>query len=113
MHELALCQSILSIVEGEARARRVGRVTAVRLEIGAFSCASPDAIAFCFDAVVRGSIADGARLELVAVPGRAWCIDCAEEVTVAAQGQPCPACGGRDLVACGGDRLRVSELEVA
>lgn len=113
MHELALCQSILSIVEGEARARQVRRVTAVRLEIGAFSCASPDAIAFCFDAVVRGSIADGARLELVAVPGRAWCIDCAEEVTVAAQGQPCPACGGGDLVACGGDRLRVSELEVA
>lgn len=112
MHELALCQSILSIVEGEARARHFGRVTAVRLEIGAFSCASPEAIAFCFDAVVRGSIADGARLELAAVPGRAWCIDCAEVVSIAARGQPCPRCGGADLSSCGEDTLRVSELEV-
>jgi hydrogenase nickel incorporation protein HypA/HybF len=113
MHELALCQSILAIVEGEARARQISRVTAVQLEVGAFCCASPDALAFCFDAVMRGSIADGARLEMVPVPGRAWCIDCAAEVPVAVREDPCPRCGGRDLASCGGDALRVSELEVA
>ena len=63
MHELALCQEILAILEAEARRRRFTRVRAVRLEVGAFACASPDAIAFCFDAVMHETLADGATLD--------------------------------------------------
>ena len=112
MHELALCQEILAILEAEARRRRFTRVRAVRLEVGAFACASPDAIAFCFDAVMRETLAEGAALEVVRTKGEGVCLACGERVAVADRSDPCPACGRHALGINGGDELRVTELEV-
>ena len=112
MHELALCQEILAIVEAEARRNRFTRVRAVRLEVGAFACASPDAIAFCFDAVMRDTLADGAALEVVRTAGEGVCLACGESSVVAERSDPCPACGRHALRVAGGDELRVTELEV-
>jgi hydrogenase nickel insertion protein HypA len=112
MHELALCQSILSIVENEARNRQVRRVLAVRLEVGDLTCASADAMAFCFDAVTRNTIAEGATLELIRTPGEAWCLDCGRRVEIADRHQPCPQCGSLALSICSGEELRVTEVEV-
>jgi len=61
MHELALTHEIVAIACNAAQQRRVHAVT---LEIGRLSCASPEAIAFCFDVVARGTLAEGARLEI-------------------------------------------------
>jgi hydrogenase nickel incorporation protein HypA/HybF len=113
VHELALCQEILAVVEAEARRRHFTRVRAVRLEVGAFACASPEAIAFCFDATTRETLADGAALEIVRIPGEGVCLDCGERVAgVADRAHPCPACGRQALAVDGGDGLRVTELEV-
>lgn len=112
MHELALCQSILSIVESEARSHQVQRVRAVRLEVGDLACASAEAIAYCFDAVTRNTIADGATLELVRTPGEAWCLDCGARVSIVDRHQPCPHCGSFTLSICSGEELRVTEVEV-
>lgn len=112
MHELALCQSILAIVESEARSHHVRRVRSVRLEVGDLACASADAIAFCFDAVTRDTIAEGAALEMVRTPGEAWCLDCGARVTIADRHQPCPMCEGVALSICSGEELRVTEVEV-
>lgn len=61
MHELSLTREIADIV---CRAAQGQRVHCVSLEIGELCCASPEAITFCFDVVVRGTVADGARLEI-------------------------------------------------
>jgi len=61
MHELALTHEIVAIVCQAACDRRVHKVT---LEIGEWSCATPEAIEFCFDVVARGTCAEGARLEI-------------------------------------------------
>ena len=44
-------------------------MTAVWLEIGVLSHVAPEALRFCFDAVTRGGLAEGAQLEIVATPG--------------------------------------------
>jgi hydrogenase nickel incorporation protein HypA/HybF len=61
MHELALTHEIVDIVCKAANDRRVHKVT---LEIGRLSCVTPEAIEFCFDVVARGTLAEGARLEI-------------------------------------------------
>jgi hydrogenase nickel incorporation protein HypA/HybF len=61
MHELFLTREIADIVCRAANGQRVFRVS---LEIGELCCASPEAIAFCFDAVVQGTVAEGARLDI-------------------------------------------------
>ena len=64
MHEMSLAESILQIVEETARSSAADQVRAVRLEIGTLSHVERDALRFCFDAVTRGTLADGARLEI-------------------------------------------------
>jgi hydrogenase nickel incorporation protein HypA/HybF len=44
----------------------------VVLEIGRLSSVEPEALAFCFD-LVMGRIAEGARLQIDALPGSGWC----------------------------------------
>ena len=68
---MALCESVLRIIEAESEKQDFRRVKAVWLEIGALSCAEPDALRFCFGAVTRGSLAEDARLEIVRTPGQA------------------------------------------
>jgi hydrogenase nickel incorporation protein HypA/HybF len=113
MHEMALAESMLEIVETTARKNGAQRVLAVRLEIGALASVEPDALRFCFDAVTRGSVAERARLEIVTTPGAAWCIPCAETVPLPALGAPCPRCGSYQLAVSEGDAMRVKDIEVA
>jgi hydrogenase nickel incorporation protein HypA/HybF len=112
MHELSLAQSVLHIVEAVARRDGFARVTAVQLEIGALAPVDSGAMRFCFDAVMRDTIAQGARLEIIAIPGSAWCTGCARSVPVAARYDSCPDCGSYPLRIDGGTEMRVKELEV-
>ena len=113
MHELALCHSVVNTLTEQARIHRFDRVTAVRLEIGVLSCVSPEAIEFCFAAVARGTVADGAGLELIRLPGQAWCLDCDVTVAICEPHDACPRCGGYRLRLTQGDEMRIKDLEVA
>ena len=112
MHEMSLAEGILQLIEDSARKEGFQRVSAVWLEIGELAGVEVEAMRFCFDAVVRDSIADGARLEIVAVPGSGWCMQCAETVPIAETLSPCPRCGEYGLRVTGGTEMRVRELEV-
>jgi hydrogenase nickel incorporation protein HypA/HybF len=110
---MALAESMLQIVEDAARKNGAARVTAVRLELGALSHVEREALAFCFDAVTKGGVANGATLEIDATPGAAWCVPCGERVPLAQLGDPCPHCGGWRLTVVAGEEMRVKEIEVA
>ena len=112
MHEMALCEGIIQIVEDEARRQTFSRVKAVCVEIGALSHVAPDAMRFCFEAVAARTIAEGAVLEIVELPGVAWCMACSKSVEIKQRYEPCPACGSYRLQVTAGEEMRVKELEV-
>lgn len=112
MHEMSLAESVLSIAEQAARAQGFARVRTVWLEIGALAQVEPEAMRSCFVAVARDSIAQGARLEILSTPGRAWCAACSRNVAVRGLLDECPACGNPHLQVIGGREMRVKELEV-
>lgn len=112
MHEMALSESVIEIIDDAARRQGFARVTVVVLEIGALSHVEPQAMQFCFEAVSRDSRAAGARLEIIRTPGRGWCLDCAATVALSERFGPCPTCGAHHVQMTAGDELRVKELEV-
>lgn len=112
MHEVSLAEGVLQLIEDAARREKFARVRTVWLEIGQLSCVEPEALAFCFDAVTRGSIAEGARLEILATPGSGWCLECATSVPMNEPLALCPHCGSGALQVSGGTGMRVRELEV-
>lgn len=113
MHELSLSEGVLALIEDAARRENFSRVAAVWLEVGRLSCIERDAMTFCFDAVARGSVAEGARLEFVDTPGSGWCMACARTVPIETQHDACPECGSYQVRVTGGTGMRVKELEVA
>lgn len=113
MHEMSLCEGMRSIIEEQARTHNVTQIKSVRVEIGRFAGVEKPALEFAFDVVMRGSPAEGARLVMLDLPGRAMCYDCVEEVEIDARLDPCPRCGGGKLMPIGGDEMRIKDLEVA
>ena len=83
MHEMSLCEGIRRIVDQAAAAEDIARVTRVRLEIGRFASVEKEALSFAWDVVMRGSKAEGAVLEMIDLPGKATCFDCAKRVSPA------------------------------
>lgn len=112
MHEMSICEGIRQVIEDHAARQPITQVKHVRLEIGRFSGVEKKALEFAFDVVMRGSVAEGAALSLLDVPGRAMCYDCAEEVEIDDRLAPCPRCGGGRLLPTGGDEMRIKDLEV-
>ncbi len=113
MHEVALAEGVLRIVMDAARASAATRVHTVWLEIGALAHVEPQALEFCFDAVTRGSVAEGARLDIARTSGTAWCMPCGARVPLARLGDACPRCGSYQLQVLEGDAMRVKEIGIA
>ena len=112
MHEMSLAEEVLQLIEDAARQQAFSKVSTVWREIGQLSGVEPEALAFCFDAVTRGSIAQGARLEIIRLPGTGWCMACAQTVPMNEVFGECPVCGGHQMQVTGGTEMRVKELEV-
>ncbi len=113
MHEMALAEGVLELVEEAARTHGATRVASVCLELGALSHVEVEALRFCFDAVTRGGPAAGARLDVVTTPGEGWCMPCGARVPVAALGESCPNCGSYQLEITAGAEMRLREIEIA
>lgn len=109
MHELGITRSIVSIVDEAAGGRRVKRVT---LDIGVHAGVVPNAIAFCFDIVAKGTALESAHLEINTIPGRAHCRACGSKYETATPYQGC-SCGARDVERLTGHELKIREMELA
>jgi hydrogenase nickel incorporation protein HypA/HybF len=112
MHEVALAEGVLRIVLDAARANAARSIRAVRVELGALAHVEPDALSFCFDAVTRGSAAEGAKLEIVRTEGAAWCLPCGARVALARLGDACPRCGSHQLQVVEGEEMRVMDIAI-
>jgi hydrogenase nickel incorporation protein HypA/HybF len=112
VHEMSIAESVLQIIEDQARADGYARVNAVWLEIGQLAGVETESLRFCFDVVTRDSVARDARLEIIETAGQGWCMECACTVAVTARYEPCPNCGSFQIQVTGGEEMRVKELEV-
>jgi hydrogenase nickel incorporation protein HypA/HybF len=112
MHELSLCESVLEIIERQAQIDRFKRVKTVVLEIGVLSCVEPESMQFCFDSVMQHTIASGAHLDIVTLPGLGFCRVCQKQQPIEQRYDPCPECGRLAIDLIQGTEMRVKELEV-
>jgi hydrogenase nickel incorporation protein HypA/HybF len=113
MHEMALTQSVLDILQDAACSRGFTRVSKVWLEIGMLSGVEPEAMHFCFDVITKNTLAEGAVLEIIRTPGTGKCTQCGHSVEIAVRFDPCPFCGGYSIQVTGGGEMQVKNLEVS
>jgi hydrogenase nickel incorporation protein HypA/HybF len=111
VHELSIAQAVVSTVEQAVGGRRVLRV---RVRIGPLAGVVPEALAFCWDVVTRGSALEGAALEVERVPLEVACSTCGHRraVTAPPLAWSCPDCGRPALPLGDGRTLEVGEVEI-
>ena len=108
MHELAIARNIVELVAEAAAGRKVHRVS---LEIGELSGVMPDAVAFCFPEVARGTGVEGACLEIREIAARARCAMCGGEFATPDLLTACP-CGSVRCERLSGEELMIRSIEI-
>lgn len=108
MHELGITQNIVAIATEYAAGARVRRVC---LEIGQLSAVLPDAIRFCFDVCCQDTLLEGAKLEILEIPGLGRCRCCGTEIPLSQPFGVCD-CGSCELELIQGQELKIHELEI-
>ena len=93
MHEMSLAEGVLQLIEDAAGREQFTRVATVWLEIGQLAGVETEAMKFCFAAVMRGSVAEGAQLQIISTPGSGWCPECEQTVALEEVYGACPRCG--------------------
>jgi hydrogenase nickel incorporation protein HypA/HybF len=112
MHESSLAKNVLDAVLARARAERAERVLVARGWLADVEAIDPESLAFHFAAHARGTIAEGARLEIARTLVKARCLDCRAEFEPDHHVALCPSCGGEgELERPTG--LGIEELEVS
>ncbi|MGK7896447.1 MAG: hydrogenase maturation nickel metallochaperone HypA [Xenococcus sp. (in: cyanobacteria)] len=109
MHELGITENIVALAIEYAEGLLVTKIT---LEIGQLSAVMPEAIHFCFDVCCRGTVLEGATLEIIEIPGLARCRQCGTEMSLAQPFGICNNCGSIELEIIQGEELKIKEMEV-
>ncbi len=112
MHELSIAQSILATLEDEATRRPGTRFAKVGVRVGELSGVDPEALAFGFEAMVKGSRWEPLAIEIEYCPRRQQCPSCGEAFHVQSFELACPACGEPRTTCIGGEELEIAYLEV-
>ena len=112
MHELALGQSIVDLVVDCARRKKVYAVTRIVVEVGAAAGVDADALAFCFDVVAAGTLAEGAELVIAKIRLGAECRCCTCRFEPKSLASACPDCGSHRLWILSGRELRVKSFDI-
>lgn len=113
MHEMAIVQSIMDIIEQHASMYNAKRVVQVSLEFGALTAVMPSAITFAFEVLSKGGIAEGARVDIKIIPMKLRCMSCGNELVTEVYELACPVCSSGVLnIIEGRDEMRIVSLEI-
>jgi hydrogenase nickel incorporation protein HypA/HybF len=111
MHELAICQALISQVEDIAD-RRTAWVRQVRVGIGPLSGIEPRLLASAYPLACVGTRAEGSELEIEHTDVRVRCRGCGAETMAAANRLVCGACGDWHTDLLAGDELLLLRVEL-
>jgi len=113
VHEVGLMQSALELAEEQARSRGATRIHRITLRVGRLAGVEPEALAFAFDVVTAGTMAEGAALQIESVPVVCSCGRCGKEFAPQDFVFACPGCGALSRDVRAGQELELTSLEVS
>lgn len=111
MHETALMQNMLAIVDKVIEEQHVKKVNSITLSVGKLSNALPDALSFAFEALIADTPLKDCRLILKDLPAMAKCEACGTENILNDFPFICPKCGGRFYTITQGEDIFIESID--
>ena len=112
MHELSICQALMSQVEAIARDNQAVRVTAITLGLGPLSGVEAQLLKNAYPVASSGTVADGAELLIRSTAVRVKCSECGKESEVKPNHLTCGHCENWHTELISGDELLLIRVEM-
>lgn len=112
MHELAVCQDIISQVEKIALQHKAVAVHRVTLEIGPLSGVEAALLEAAFPIASADTLAEHAKLEINEIPVKVKCNSCNKTSTVNSNNLTCQHCGDWQTQLLSGDEMLLKRIEM-
>ena len=112
MHELSICQALISQLEAIAREQAAQRVALIRLGVGPLSGVEPQLLEQAYPIASAGTLADGAELVIENLPLRVSCDACGQTTDALPNRLLCAACGDWHTRLVSGDELQLNSVEL-
>lgn len=113
VHELSIATSALQQTLQAAHDAGASRVARIVLRVGAISGVEVEALRFAFSAILPGTAAESAELEICPVAARAHCASCQADFSPGSDLLfECPTCGRMSATITQGRELELTRLEI-
>ncbi|CAG0978953.1 Hydrogenase maturation factor HybF [Anaerolineae bacterium] len=112
MHELGIAQEMLKIAVEYAAKHNAKRITGFNIEMSAMADESEDSLRFHLDTLMRGTIAEGAHVEITQVPVQVTCLACGNDFHLTADIAICPRCSSAQVRVQDSEEFRLASIEV-
>jgi len=112
MHELAVCQSLMSQVQQIAQREQAERITRILLSIGPLSGVEAMLLKDAFPIAAAGTVAEGAQLDVQQQAVQVKCLSCGAESQATANRLLCAACGDYRTQLISGDEMLLMSVEL-
>ncbi len=113
MHEVGIMENTLSIALQQAERERARQIHKLSMRIGPLSGVVPEALEFAFEVLARGTMAEGATLEVERVPIVCFCSACRSEFRPGDFFCECPQCQTPSVEVRQGRELELTSVEVS
>lgn len=113
MHEMSICQGLISQVEQIAKEKGANRVDNIVLSIGPLSGTEPELLSRAFEIARADTVAKNAELEIETGPIVVECRNCGASGEAQVNRLLCGSCGGWQVNLVQGDELLLLRLELS
>ena len=111
MHELSICQALISQVEELARREHAQQVERVLVGVGPLSGVEPQLLQHAYPLAAAGTLAEGSELAIEDRPVRVNCQLCGKDSDASASRLLCAHCGAWRTTLVSGDELILVQVE--
>ncbi len=112
MRELSITSELLEGIEAQARQHGARQVLAINLAVGERSGVADESLKFYFEELAKGTIAQGARLNVRSTPMRFHCRQCGRNYTPRGADFDCPNCRVAGQIVDDGSNLEIESIEI-
>ena len=110
LHELSLCDDLLSQVVAIARQHQAESVASITVNIGALSGIEPSLLETAFSLLKAGTVAELAELIIQQSPVIVFCPQCNAQTQVATNHLLCPVCLSSETTLMSGDEMILASV---
>jgi len=110
MHETMVAESLVTAISAEASKQNAKPVGA-KISCGMLNTINDEVLCFAFEAIAKGTLCEGMKLEVEHKPIKGKCKNCKEEFEFELSSPGCPKCSSEDFELLPDAPLLLEEVE--